>query len=153
LDMRLRNAMNLAFHCVTQDDSSSMRIIATLTLLYLPGSTIAAIFGTEFFKYERSADGTESFRVSRAFFLFWLFAIPVSLLTVLFSVFSSRGNWRQIRYQPKYRWTRYYMSKYSQLVSLRPESVIRRLLGVSVGEPQEDISLDSRLQGQPNSSV
>ncbi|RYP55739.1 hypothetical protein DL769_010059 [Monosporascus sp. CRB-8-3] len=56
LSKRVDNAINLAFNIVTQQDSmrmiqdsSSMKIIAAITLLFLPTTTVATVIGSQLF--------------------------------------------------------------------------------------------------------
>ncbi|KAL8937924.1 MAG: hypothetical protein Q9211_003442 [Gyalolechia sp. 1 TL-2023] len=55
LEQRMQNIINLSFNLVTQhdshilkNDSKSMKAIATVTMLFLPLATIAAIFGSDY---------------------------------------------------------------------------------------------------------
>ncbi|KAF2492944.1 hypothetical protein BU16DRAFT_529200 [Lophium mytilinum] len=82
LEKRMSNIINLSFNLVTQQDSrvvqrdsSVMKIIAVVTLFFLPSSTIATIFGTQFFNFGDFGNGTPEFKVSSYFWIFWLVSI------------------------------------------------------------------------------
>ena len=65
----------------TNDDSSSMRTIAALTMVYLPGTFISSIFGMAFFDSENG-----SFFVLKKWWLYLAITVPLTLVTV--------GLWR-----------------------------------------------------------
>ncbi|KAF2807118.1 uncharacterized protein BDZ99DRAFT_522750 [Mytilinidion resinicola] len=82
LEKRMSNIINLSFNLVTQQDSrvvqrdsSVMKIIAIVTLFFLPSSTIATIFGTQFFNFGDFGNGKPEFLVSSYFWVFWLVSI------------------------------------------------------------------------------
>ncbi|SPO05221.1 uncharacterized protein DNG_07908 [Cephalotrichum gorgonifer] len=88
---RLDNEVQLAFHMVTQydatlslklnqsmqSDSSAMKTISLLGLTFLPATFISAIFSMSFFTNDAEAGWTMSSRI----WIYWAFAIPVTLLT------------------------------------------------------------------------
>lgn len=85
-------AMNLVYNIVSQqdteanitiardtkNDSSSMKTIAVLTMVFLPASTMASFFGMCFFE-----DGKEGFSVDPNVWLFPALAIPTTLIVLL----------------------------------------------------------------------
>ncbi|KAH9883066.1 hypothetical protein J1614_000434 [Plenodomus biglobosus] len=82
LDERMANIIQLSFHIVTQGDSrvmqsenQSMKTIAVMTLIFMPLSTIAGIFGTQFMKLQD--EKPYHMTVSRDFWLLWVIAIPL----------------------------------------------------------------------------
>ncbi|KAF7558201.1 hypothetical protein G7Z17_g11 [Cylindrodendrum hubeiense] len=88
---RLQNEIQLAFNVVaeydagisleigraTQSDSAAMKTIAFLTLAFLPATFISAIFSTSFFSYDAGGGWTMSSKI----WVYWAFAIPVTLIT------------------------------------------------------------------------
>ncbi|KAF2971315.1 hypothetical protein GQX73_g2262 [Xylaria multiplex] len=90
-EKRMSNEIQLAFNTVaqhdaktsvkialaTQSDSLSMKSIALVTLAFLPPTFVCAIFSMSFFDY--NADSGWAF--SDKFWLYWVFAIPTTLLT------------------------------------------------------------------------
>ncbi|KAI0534386.1 hypothetical protein GGR58DRAFT_482964 [Xylaria digitata] len=90
-EKRMSNEIQLAFNTVaqhdartsvkiglaTQSDSLSMKSIALVTLAFLPPTFVCAIFSMSFFDY--SADS--GWALSDKFWLYWVFAIPTTLLT------------------------------------------------------------------------
>ncbi|KAM0352332.1 hypothetical protein ACHAPU_001997 [Fusarium lateritium] len=89
---RLHNEIQLAFNSVaqydsrisveigqaTQSDSAAMKTVAFVTLTFLPATFISALFSMSFFKMD---DDTGKWSVSEKFWLYWVVAIPVTLLT------------------------------------------------------------------------
>ena len=59
----------------TRKDSASMKTIAALTMLFLPATFLATIFGMSFFEF--SADGLS---VSRQWWVFVVVAVPTTLI-------------------------------------------------------------------------
>ncbi|KAH0545389.1 hypothetical protein FGG08_000530 [Glutinoglossum americanum] len=85
MDSRTKNIIALAFNLVTQQDSrvmqkdsDSMNTIAVLTMVFLPASTIATIFGSQFFNLDSSHD-PPTFIVSTQFWIFWVVTLPVTV--------------------------------------------------------------------------
>ncbi|KAH7066300.1 hypothetical protein BKA63DRAFT_524148 [Paraphoma chrysanthemicola] len=84
LDKRMQNIINLAFNLVTQQDShvmkrdsDSMKTIAAVTLLFLPMSTIATIFGSQFFNSESGV-----LHIADNFWLYWIIALPTTIIVI-----------------------------------------------------------------------
>ena len=117
-------AMNLVFNLVTQqdsetntaiardtkDDSASMKIIALLTMLFLPATAVSGFFGMAFFV--PGPDG--SFELSRMWWLFAAVTLPLTLVTLslwwlwypvsrFLADFSDRINLRRTRKAGKLR--------------------------------------------------
>lgn len=90
-EKRLQNEIQLAFNTVAQYDSSlsvkigeaakidsaAMKTISLLTLAFLPPTFICAIFSMSFFDYDSEGGWT----VSSQFWMYWAFAVPLTLLT------------------------------------------------------------------------
>lgn len=91
-EKRLQNELQLAFNTVTQfdsgisvqvgraaqADSSAMRTISILTLVFLPPTFICSLFSTSFFDYDTSSGWT----VSSEFWIYWAFAIPTTMCAI-----------------------------------------------------------------------
>ncbi|KAK7419057.1 hypothetical protein QQX98_003559 [Neonectria punicea] len=89
---RLMNEIQLAFNTVaqydsgisvqigraTQSDSAAMKTIAFVTMAFLPATFISAVFSTSFFNYDADSD---RWSVSGKFWMYWVFAIPITLAT------------------------------------------------------------------------
>lgn len=82
LESRMANVINLSFHLVTQQDSKSMKTIAFLTLIFLPASTVASIFGSQFFNLSVDQDGVPHFIISHYFWIMWVIVLPVTAILV-----------------------------------------------------------------------
>lgn len=80
-----------------RSDSSSMKTIAALTMVFLPGTYIAAIFGMNLFNYSAG-----TIHVSAHWWLYVAITIPMTILTIgtwwawthvsLLTRFVSRGK-------------------------------------------------------------
>jgi len=98
MEKRMANLIQLSFNLVAQQDSRSFKIdnklmmlIAVLTLVFLPTSTIASIFGTQFFAFNQqqqqnptSGNGSVSqsasdLLVSHQFWIFWVCVAAATL--------------------------------------------------------------------------
>ncbi|KAH0558359.1 hypothetical protein GP486_004982 [Trichoglossum hirsutum] len=64
---------------VSRRDSSAMKTIAVLTLIFLPGTVIASIFSSNMFDF-RSADGPV---VSSKFWVYWAVTLPLTVGVLL----------------------------------------------------------------------
>lgn len=90
---RLQNEIQLAFNIVSQhdtkltvdisaaarSDSATMKTLAFVTLTFLPPTFISAIFSMSFFNYDRDL----GWAVSDKIWLYWVFAVPITLATAL----------------------------------------------------------------------
>ncbi|CAG7986658.1 unnamed protein product [Penicillium nalgiovense] len=92
-EKRLQNEIQLAFNTVSQAnaktsmeighaaqiDSSAMRTIAFVTLAFLPPTFISSIFSMSFFH----SGEDNGWGMSKEFWLYWVFAVPTTIATVL----------------------------------------------------------------------
>ena len=99
-EKRLANEIQLAFNTVAQYQSSiavqigkasqvdgaAMKTLASLTLVFLPPTFISAIFSMSFFHYDSGVD----WGVSDKFWIYWVVAIPLTLLTPICCYFWHR---------------------------------------------------------------
>ncbi|KAK0651037.1 hypothetical protein B0T16DRAFT_367034 [Cercophora newfieldiana] len=83
--------------------ASSMRTLALVSLLFLPGSFVAAVFSTPLFNWEATGDADSGYigvRTKPQFKLFWLITIPLTTLAFVlyigWSLFQERRSpgWR-----------------------------------------------------------
>lgn len=95
---RLGNEIQLAFNSVTQRDAAEtiamggvMRTIALVTLIFLPATFISALFSMSFFNY---SPDRQTWSVSNMFWVYWIFALPVTGLTVWFQWDALRASVR-----------------------------------------------------------
>ncbi|MCJ1479399.1 hypothetical protein MMC13_008084 [Lambiella insularis] len=80
----------------TQRDSSSMITIAALTMMFLPGTFVSAIFSMVFFNVEKDATGVEKFWVSRQWWYYLIVSIPLTAI-----VFAIWNAWQRKRFHGK----------------------------------------------------
>ncbi|EED21393.1 conserved hypothetical protein [Talaromyces stipitatus ATCC 10500] len=98
LNERHHNEINLGYHVVTQKanqlsidiariarrDNATMKALALIGVLYLPGTFISGIFGSNFFNYNPpNNDGSADWRMSDKFWIYWVITIPVTIFTVM----------------------------------------------------------------------
>ena len=88
LEKRMANIIQLSFNLVTkadsrimQVDSKSMKTIAVVTLIFLPISTVAAVFGTQLVQMSDTAP--YHLQVSQDFWLLWVISAPVTGIVLL----------------------------------------------------------------------
>ncbi|KAK5747552.1 hypothetical protein LTR17_000195 [Elasticomyces elasticus] len=97
LTARLQNEINLAFHIGTErdsatarqmalsmrQDSTAMKTISVLGLVYLPGTFISGIFGMSFFDSSQDPATPKIWTASYQFWIYWATTVPLTLLTIL----------------------------------------------------------------------
>ncbi|KAL2859555.1 hypothetical protein BJX68DRAFT_226448 [Aspergillus pseudodeflectus] len=98
LNDRHQNEINLAFNLVSQSfgrdartDSNMMKTVAVVSMVYLPGTFVSGLFGTNFFSFQ--ADPPNTWITSDKFWIYWLVTIPLTLLTVLV---WAVWHWREV---------------------------------------------------------
>ncbi|OKL64461.1 hypothetical protein UA08_00999 [Talaromyces atroroseus] len=127
---RLRHEINLAYHVAARNttqisidiakiarrDNATMKALAFIGVLYLPGTFISGIFGSNFFNYNPpdSSSNNSDWNMSDKFWIYWAITIPVTMFTVLLWIVlddtmemyeslvsrvraASRDIWSQIR--------------------------------------------------------
>ncbi|GKZ59482.1 hypothetical protein AnigIFM49718_005364 [Aspergillus niger] len=97
LSERLHNEINLGFNLVSQrfghdakSDSAMMRTVAIVSMVYLPGTFVSGLFGTNFFDYDNGKEVMTS-----SFWIYWAITIPLTLITMFI--------WACWHYYPKKR--------------------------------------------------
>ncbi|KAI1811021.1 hypothetical protein GGS20DRAFT_564987 [Poronia punctata] len=100
------NNLNARMAVASTRDSSSMKALAVITAIFLPGEYIGTLFGVSMFNWEKgtagdpaaskdAADGLPSPTIMPSFWIYWAFTIPLTL--VILSAW--RGWWvNQDRY-------------------------------------------------------
>lgn len=91
LQKRVENAITLSFNLVTQQDSlvmiqdsSSMKIIAAITMIFLPTTAITGIVGSQLFLTSHSdTDGTWTVLRTPLFAWLWWLTVPVTMVVIL----------------------------------------------------------------------
>ncbi|CEL01498.1 hypothetical protein ASPCAL01080 [Aspergillus calidoustus] len=92
LEGRLNNEISLAYNLVSQalgrdarSDSGMMKALGIVGLVYLPGTFVSGIFGTNFFSFQGgSSDSLKGdWTVSSDFWLYWAVTVSLTLGTVL----------------------------------------------------------------------
>ncbi|KAK0611896.1 hypothetical protein B0T14DRAFT_571751 [Immersiella caudata] len=87
---RSKILIDLAFHIATQDisevnhqDSTSMNTIAIVTLVFLPGTLVCAIFSTVFFDISFDENGVDVLQFSPRLWYFFAITTPLTIAVVL----------------------------------------------------------------------
>lgn len=65
----------------TKDDSTAMRTLAAVTIIFLPGTFVAAFFAMPLFHWETAPTAGHSI-MTRQFWLYWAVTLPLTLVTV-----------------------------------------------------------------------
>jgi hypothetical protein len=83
----------------TRRDSTSMKTIASLTMIYLPSTFAASFFSTGFFSYDL---GTESMKVNREIWKMLVVALGLSFATIAVWIYLNKKgtprifNWAKV---------------------------------------------------------
>ena len=105
IEARLKNELNLALNLVAQQESgaivrisqaahsdgAAMRAVAVVTLVFLPSTFVSTIFSTTFFG---SGSSSASWTVSKKFWIYWVFSVPLTVVTIGMWVCWQRRNKR-----------------------------------------------------------
>lgn len=88
LDKRIQNIIGLSFNLVTQSDSRvmkadsrAMKVIAVLTLVFLPATGVASIFSMPFFNVDFDGSSRD-LQAATSFWIFWVVVLPLTALVV-----------------------------------------------------------------------
>ncbi|OJJ62953.1 hypothetical protein ASPSYDRAFT_143050, partial [Aspergillus sydowii CBS 593.65] len=79
LNERLLNEINLGFNLVLQADGERMKTIAFVSMVYLPGTFVSGVFGTNFFDFDAPSEGGWA---HSHFWLYWAVALPLTFATM-----------------------------------------------------------------------
>ncbi|KAL7950038.1 hypothetical protein V8C42DRAFT_309299 [Trichoderma barbatum] len=77
---RIQNEMGLAYNDAARIDTSAMRAISLIGLLFLPAAFVAAIFSTSFFNFDAP---TGIWKLSSHFWIYWAVAVPLTAVTIV----------------------------------------------------------------------
>ncbi|EHK21341.1 uncharacterized protein TRIVIDRAFT_209461 [Trichoderma virens Gv29-8] len=77
---RIQNELALTYNDAMRVDSSAMRAISLIGLLFLPAAFVAAIFSTSFFNFDAP---TGIWKLSSHFWIYWAVAVPLTVVTVV----------------------------------------------------------------------
>ncbi|KAL4924974.1 uncharacterized protein BDV17DRAFT_300720 [Aspergillus undulatus] len=99
LNDRHENEINLAFNEVSQgfghaarSDSRMMTTVAVVSMVYLPGTFVSGLFGTNFFSFQ--ADPGNTWLTADEFWIYWAVTVPLTLATM--------GVWALWHWREKY---------------------------------------------------
>ncbi|KAH8711821.1 hypothetical protein GQ44DRAFT_714242 [Phaeosphaeriaceae sp. PMI808] len=102
---RLQSEITLAYNLITQrdskimvaigeatnSDSSAMKTVAIVTMIFLPATFTSAVFSMSFFDYSpATSTEVENWSVSSKIWIYWAVAIPLTLLTLFAWMFWKR---------------------------------------------------------------
>ncbi|KAH8200202.1 hypothetical protein TruAng_005650 [Truncatella angustata] len=92
LQRRIDIAITLSFNLVTQQDSmvmirdsNSMKIIAAITMIFLPTSAVAAVLGSQLFMSQINEDGLWTVQVTPPFNWLWWISVPLTIVIAIFA--------------------------------------------------------------------
>nr|KMM70685.1 hypothetical protein CPAG_06996 [Coccidioides posadasii RMSCC 3488] len=72
---RLKSEISAAYNMIVMQDSSAMKSIAFLTMLFLPATFVAAVFSTTFFEFDE-----RGWKISNSMWIYWAVTIPATIL-------------------------------------------------------------------------
>ena len=82
----------------SKEDSTAMKTIAAVTIVFLPGTSVAALFAMPLFEWNAIGD---SKIVSNRFWIYWAVTVPLTCLTLLFWVLWTKQQARMHRSSEK----------------------------------------------------
>ena len=82
LEKRAQSIIQVYQALVTQADSHAMKLIAVLTLIFLPVTGVATVFSSPFFNVDFDSESTP-LRVAGTFWKFWAVVAPLTFGTCL----------------------------------------------------------------------
>ncbi|KAK2590207.1 hypothetical protein QQS21_012110 [Conoideocrella luteorostrata] len=102
---RLQNEISLAFNQVSQGDSflsvriaadtradsTAMRILSIVTVVFLPAAFISAVFSTSFFNFQQDKEKGDSWKVSDKIWIYWVTVAIVTIVTFSVIWYFQRG--------------------------------------------------------------
>jgi Mg2+ and Co2+ transporter CorA len=88
------NRLNLQMAKRTSEDSANMRVIAIVTLVFLPGTFTATLFSTTFFSFKQ--EGSPSV-VSSWLWLYWVITVVLTCAVLLTWRNMTSGKWTRKR--------------------------------------------------------
>ncbi|KAI4168899.1 MAG: hypothetical protein LQ343_006054 [Gyalolechia ehrenbergii] len=106
-----------------KEDSQAMKVIANLTIIFLPTTALATIFGSSFFNFNVA---NHEVIVAKNFELFWITAVPLSLAVIGLSVL-----WRCIASKFQVRKRRAVSLRYSGNLAL-PSKIVEVVWSIGV---------------------
>lgn len=90
---QMDNALNAQLAAAAGRDSTSMKILAFISVIFLPGTFVAGVFSMSMFDWQYSGNNSGSSGgssggggdgvVSERFWIFWVIAVPLTLITLL----------------------------------------------------------------------
>ncbi|KAL2846200.1 hypothetical protein BJY01DRAFT_175953 [Aspergillus pseudoustus] len=110
------NRLSARLAAVAGRDSTSMKILAFITTIFLPGSYVATLFSMNMFNWEEAASDT----VSPRFWIYWVVAGPLTLLTL--------GGWALWWSFEKNRYDKHLEETMKRANEIKPTPWWRRLL-------------------------
>ncbi|KAL4990782.1 hypothetical protein BDW68DRAFT_185504 [Aspergillus falconensis] len=97
LNDRHRNEINLVTR-LAQQDSNMMKTVAVVSMVYLPGTFVSGLFGTNFFSFQ--ADPGNTWLMADEFWLYWAVTLPLTLATVaIWAIWHWRDKLVRWRYK------------------------------------------------------
>lgn len=79
---RLRNEIELAFNLVSQTDTRAMRVVSTITLLFLLATFVSTFFSMSFFGYQKP-DERSDWDVTFKVWMYLVVAVPLTVFAVV----------------------------------------------------------------------
>ena len=78
------NQLSINLASIARRDNATMKALALIGVLYLPGTFISGIFGMSFFNYNPpSNNDSADWMMSDKFWIYWAITIPVTIFTVM----------------------------------------------------------------------
>lgn len=106
LQERLNNQVSGMSNIISQRDTSAMKTIAIVTMVFLPGTFVASFFAMPMLNWDAVAD---NLIVSRRFWIYWIVTVPLTI--AVFALWWGRQQvkkWNETRANKEYAALRQY---------------------------------------------
>ncbi|KAF4954801.1 hypothetical protein FSARC_12018 [Fusarium sarcochroum] len=89
----------------TLRDAASMKTLAFVTMFFLPGSFISALFSTDLFDWDNVKEGDIGVPSTPQFRLYWAITVPLTLVTfVLYFIWAEFSSFDRSQRRERRRW-------------------------------------------------
>jgi Mg2+ and Co2+ transporter CorA len=76
----------------SHQDNQSLRIIQIMSMIFLPASLVASIFGMGFFSTDADSSGTAVFQVAKNWWLYIVVAVPLTAIIMGIMLFYGKRD-------------------------------------------------------------
>ncbi|RSL92629.1 hypothetical protein CEP52_013707 [Fusarium oligoseptatum] len=124
----------------TLRDAASMKTLAFVTMFFLPGSFISALFSTDVFDWEGVKKGAIGVPATPQFGLYWAITIPLTVVTfLLYFLWAECSSYERSQKREWKKWENWGLSSSESLDSEQSQS-LRETFKEKPGQGHEGVS-------------